>query len=71
MSGEMVGGGDPYLPHDPPHTYTARIRTIPLEVNRYPSIPSGGRLIFKNFYIEPVNYLGIQNEYPSITGWFP
>jgi hypothetical protein len=70
MSGEMVGGGDPYLPHDPPHT---RLRSGPYPrwsagIRQY---PRGGRLISVDLLIEPVKYPGIQNEYPSISGWFP
>ena len=68
MSGELAGGGNPIslmtLPihgWDPDQTLGGRPVSIPLR----------GRLISGNFYIDPVNYPGIENEYPSITGWFP
>ena len=44
MTSEMVGGGDHYLTHDPPHS-RPRSGTYPPVIGRYLPIPSGGQLV--------------------------
>ena len=53
-SGEMVGRGDPYLPHDPPHTRPGSDMNLPI-YGQDPDHTLGGRPVSNNTLEEAVN----------------